>query len=87
MKTLIGTVTSTKTQKTATVIVERSWRHPLYKKVVRRTKKYLAHDNLGVKVGEKVLIKETKPISKRKRWVIVEKNKKSTKPKPKTAKK
>lgn len=73
MKSLTGEVISTKMAKTATVKVERRWHHPLYKKIVKKSKKYLAHNELGVSVGDKVRIQETRPISKRKRWKIVEK--------------
>lgn len=69
---MTGTVTSTKMTKTVVVTVERRWQHPIYKKIVKKHKKYLAHDEIGVKVGEKVSIKETKPISKRKKWKILE---------------
>ncbi len=80
MKTLEGKVTSTKMEKTVVVIVERRWRHPLYKKIIKRNKKYLAHDDLGVSIGDTVIIAETKPISKRKKWKIVE-NANATEPK------
>ena len=60
-------------EKTVVVKVDVSWQHPLYKKRVKRSKKYLVHDELGVKVGEKVRIGEIKPTSKRKRWKILEK--------------
>ena len=74
MKTLQGTITSLKNEKTATVTVTRSWQHPLYKKYVTRTKKYACHyENMELKLGEKVVIKESKPISKTKRFVVVEK--------------
>jgi len=72
MKTLIGTVISTKMQKTVVVKVDTLWQHPLYKKRVKKSKKYLAHDGLGVKEGDKVKIAETRPMSKRKRWKITE---------------
>lgn len=72
MKKLIGTVVSTKMQKTAVVKVDAFWRHPIYGKRVKKTKKYLAHDELGVKEGERVKIGETRPISKRKRWRVIE---------------
>lgn len=71
MKKLIGTVISTKNEKTAIVEVERIFRHPLYEKKMRRTKKYHVHDDLGVKVGEKVQFVETRPLSKTKRWRVV----------------
>jgi small subunit ribosomal protein S17 len=67
---LIGKVTSTKMQKTVTVEVENSYRHPLYGKVVHRSKRYLAHDEHACKMGDTVRIVESKPISKRKRWAV-----------------
>lgn len=72
MKQITGTIVSTKMQKTVVVKVDRLAKHPLYKKAVKRSKKYLAHDEIGVKEGEKVKIVETRPISKRKRWEVVE---------------
>lgn len=72
MKKITGRVIGTKMPKTATVLVERLWKHPIYKKRIKRSKKYLVHDEIGVKVGDKVLIQETKPISKRKRWKVLE---------------
>jgi len=71
MKQFKGTVISTKMQKTASVLVERLWRHPLYKKTNRRSKKYLCHDEIGVKKGEKVVIQGCRPMSKRKRFKIM----------------
>lgn len=70
MKILKGTVISAKTPKTAVVVVERMWQHPLYKKTVRRSKKYLVHDEKGVKAGDIVTIQEARPMSKNKRWKI-----------------
>ena len=72
MKPLIGIVISTKMQKTATVSVERIKVHPLYKKRLRVKKKYHAHDELGVREGDRVRIKECRPISKTKKWRIIE---------------
>lgn len=69
---LVGTVISNKMQKTAVVEVERVFRHPLYRKVVRTAKTFKAHDEIGVSPGDKVRIVESKPISKTKRWVIEE---------------
>ncbi len=69
---MIGTVLNKKMEKTAVVQVERLMEHPIYKKRVRRRKKFLVQDTLGVKVGDKVLIEPTRPISKRKRFKIVE---------------
>ena len=69
---LVGTVTSDKTDKTVTVKVERKVKHPLYGKIIRRSKKYHAHDENNVaKAGDRVRIQETAPISKNKRWTLV----------------
>jgi small subunit ribosomal protein S17 len=68
---LIGTVSSDKTDKTVTVLVERKVKHPLYGKIIRRSKKYHAHDeNNEYAVGDVVRIEETKPISKTKTWTV-----------------
>ena len=68
---LIGTVTSDKTDKTVTVKVERKVKHPLYGKIIRRSKKYHAHDEKNeYSVGDVVRIEETKPISKTKTWAV-----------------
>ena len=70
---LQGVVVSDKQQKTVVVKVERRFTHPLLKKTVRRTKNYHAHDESGAfKVGDVVSIEETKPISRLKRWRVVE---------------
>ena len=69
---LVGTVVSNKMQKTAVVEVVRVYRHPLYREVVRSAKTYKAHDELGVSVGDKVRIVESKPISRTKHWVVEE---------------
>ncbi|HHS82038.1 MAG TPA: 30S ribosomal protein S17 [Devosia sp.] len=70
---LQGTVVSDANDKTIVVRVERRFAHPLYKKTVRRSKKYQAHDETNsAKVGDKVFIQECAPISKNKRWSIVE---------------
>jgi len=72
---LSGVVVSDKNNKTVTVQVERRYTHPLFKKTVRRTKKYQAHDEANShKVGDRVQIQETAPISKNKRWVVVADN-------------
>jgi len=69
---LQGEVVSDKTDKTVVVKVERRFTHPLYKKVVRRSKKYHAHDEANkYKTGDTVRIEECVPISKNKRWVVV----------------
>jgi len=72
MKILEGVVTSTKMAKTATVLVERFKSHPLYKKRIRVKKKYHAHDEIGVKIGDRVKIQECRPISKTKKFKIIE---------------
>lgn len=72
-KRLIGTVTSDKMDKTVVVAVETTKRHPLYKKVVQVVRKYKAHDeNNECKVGDRVQIIESMPISRHKRWAVVE---------------
>lgn len=73
-RVLQGVVVSDKNAKTVVVEVERRYTHPLLRKTVRRTKKYHAHDeNKAFKVGDQVSIVESAPISKLKRWVVVEK--------------
>lgn len=70
---LQGTVVSDKNDKTVVVKVERRFTHPLFKKTVRRSKNYKAHDEANAKkVGDQVSIEETRPISKDKCWVVVE---------------
>jgi small subunit ribosomal protein S17 len=72
-RVLQGTVVSDKNDKTIVVRVDRRFTHPLLKKTVRRSKKYHAHDAENkFKVGDMVSIEETAPISKNKRWVVVE---------------
>jgi len=67
-----GTVVSDKGDKTVTVLVERRVMHPVYKKFIRQSKKYAAHDEGNLyKVGDAVSIIECRPISKRKRWTVV----------------
>jgi small subunit ribosomal protein S17 len=67
-----GFVTSDKMMKTVVVEVSRTFRHPLYKKVVHKKKRVYAHDELGSKIGDQVRIVESQPISRRKRWVVEE---------------
>jgi small subunit ribosomal protein S17 len=70
---LVGTVVSDKMDKTAVVQVERLVKHPLYKKYIRRRNKFAAHDNDNrCNIGDKVLITESRPISKLKRWRITD---------------
>ncbi len=74
-RVLTGRVTSDKMNKTVTVLVDRRVMHPLYKKFIRRSKKYAAHDEENVcKVGDTVRIIECPPISKRKTWAVVSRN-------------
>jgi small subunit ribosomal protein S17 len=71
---LQGVVVSDKNDKTIVVKVERRLRHPVFKKTVRVSKKYHAHDEKNeAKTGEVVRIEETRPLSKQKRWTLVEK--------------
>lgn len=68
----VGTVASDKMQKTVVVRVDRLVRHTKYRRYVRRTSKFMAHDELGATVGDRVRIVETRPLSARKRWRVVE---------------
>ncbi len=67
---LVGKVTSNKMTKTVVVEVESSYRHPLYGKVVHRAKRFLAHDEQSCQIGDTVQIVESRPLSKRKRWMV-----------------
>ena len=72
-KSQVGVVTSAAMQKTVTVAVDRLVKHPLYKKTLRRTSRFLAHDENGsCQVGDRVRIIETRPLSARKRWRVTE---------------
>jgi small subunit ribosomal protein S17 len=68
----VGTVASDKMQKTVVVRVDRLVRHSKYRRYVRKTSKFMAHDELGATVGDKVRIVETRPLSARKRWRVIE---------------
>src|SRR6187200_1882601 len=68
----VGTVASDSMQKTVVVRVDRLVRHRKYRRYVRRTSKFMAHDELGATVGDKVRIVETRPMSARKRWRVIE---------------
>jgi len=71
-RVLQGVVVSDKQDKTVTVLVERRVMHPIYKKYVRKSKKYAAHDETNsVKEGEIIRIRECRPLSKRKTWEVV----------------
>lgn len=72
-KSLTGTIVSNKMQKTVLVLVERLTRHRAYDKFIRTRSKYMAHDPQGkCQIGDRVRILESRPISKRKRWQIIE---------------
>jgi small subunit ribosomal protein S17 len=69
---LQGTVVSDKMDKTVTVLVERRVMHPVYKKYIKQSKKYAAHDEGNAfKIGDTVQIEECRPLSKRKRWTVI----------------
>lgn len=72
-KQRVGVVASNKMDKTVTVLVERRLRHPMYGKFVKKSKKFMAHDEANdCNIGDKVRIMETRPLSKLKRWRVVE---------------
>lgn len=72
-KTMVGKIVSDKMDKTVVVAIEDSVKHPLYNKIVKRTYKLKAHDeNNECKIGDKVRVMETRPLSKDKRWRVVE---------------
>jgi len=68
----VGLVVSAKTSKTVVVAVERLVRHDLYRKTIRRTSRFMAHDELGAGAGDKVRIVESRPLSRQKRWRVAE---------------
>lgn len=68
----VGIVASDKMMKTVVVRVDRLIKHPKYRRYVRRTSKFMAHDETGAAIGDKVRIVETRPLSARKRWRVVE---------------
>lgn len=67
---MTGVVTSNKMQKTVVVEISRSYRHPVYKKVVHSSMRVKAHDELGCQIGDEVQIVESRPLSAEKRWVV-----------------
>jgi len=72
VKEKIGIVISNKMQKTIVVKVENRYSHPVYLKTIKKTKKYLAHDEKNIcNIGDQVLLEESRPLSKRKRWTII----------------
>ena len=71
VKEKIGIIVSNKMQKTVVVKVESRYSHPIYSKTMIKTRKYLAHDDLGeCNIGDQVLVEECRPLSKRKRWIV-----------------
>jgi small subunit ribosomal protein S17 len=68
----VGVVVSAKMQKTVVVAVERFVQHDVYRKTIRRTSTFMAHDEVGAKAGDRVRIVETRPLSRRKRWQVAE---------------
>ena len=69
---LSGTICKATNKKTVVVEVERTFKHPIYKKYIKRSKKYHAHDETdALRVGDKVIIEETRPISKLKTWKVI----------------
>jgi len=74
MKTLQAVVKSLKTPKTAIVLVETKWQHPIYKKYVKKSKSYACHvENMELTIGDNVIIREVRPMSKTKRFQVIEK--------------
>ena len=73
MQQLTGIVINTKMPKTAKVQVTRRWTHPMYHKTITRRKSYLAHCELEVKAGDKVVMGPTRPMSKMKKWKVLKK--------------
>jgi small subunit ribosomal protein S17 len=71
-RTKVGVVVSNKMQKTVVVAVESLVQHGMYQKFIKRTSKFLAHANDQLNVGDRVVIEETRPLSKRKRWNVKE---------------
>jgi small subunit ribosomal protein S17 len=68
----VGVVTTAKMQKSVVVAVERLVRHSFYRKTIRRTSTFMAHDELGARAGDRVRIVETRPLSRLKRWRVAE---------------
>lgn len=72
-RTKIGVIVSNKMQKTVVVAVENLYQHKMYQKYIKRTSKFLAHaDQTDLNIGDRVIIEETRPLSKRKRWNVKE---------------
>lgn len=72
-RTMTGVVVSNKMMKTVVVAVENVFRHPMYQKYIKRTNKFLAHnESAEINIGDRVIIEESRPLSKRKRWNVRE---------------
>ncbi|MGZ8830283.1 MAG: 30S ribosomal protein S17 [Thermoanaerobaculia bacterium] len=71
-RTKIGVVVSNKMMKTVVVAVENTFPHTMYQKYIKRTSKFMAHANDPLNIGDRVVIEETRPLSKRKRWNVRE---------------
>jgi small subunit ribosomal protein S17 len=71
-RTETGRVVSNKMQKTVVVVVERRKQHPIYKKVMKRSVRFMAHDEMGAQEGDTVVIIESRPISANKRWRVIQ---------------
>lgn len=71
-RTEVGRVVSDKMEKSVVVLVERRKQHPIYKKTMRRSIKFMAHNEMGAKTGDTVRIIESRPLSARKRWNVIE---------------
>jgi len=71
-RTKVGVVVSNKMQKTVVVAVENTFMHKMYQKYVKRTSKFMAHAENPLNIGDRVIIEETRPLSKRKRWNVKE---------------
>jgi small subunit ribosomal protein S17 len=71
-RTKVGVVVSNKMMKTVVVAVENTFQHKMYQKYIKRTSKFLAHANDPLNIGDRVVIEETRPLSKRKRWNVKE---------------
>ena len=73
VNTKVGRVVSNAMEKSVVVAVDRLVKHPLYRKTIRRTSKFMAHDEQNeCRIGDKVKIRETRPLSKKKRWIVTE---------------
>jgi len=70
-KQKIGTVVSNKMDKTIVIVIENRYSHPLYSKIMKKTKRFMAHDEKNeCKIGDRVIVEETRPLSAKKRWEL-----------------